>query len=513
MRKEAFLVKAISYMRNIKIFDTTLRDGEQSPGCSMSLEEKLEIARQLERLHVDVIEAGMPVSSKGDFDSVYEIASKIKNSAVCALARALPQDIDAAYNALKIAESPRIHLFIATSPIHMEAKLKMSQDQVIERTYDMVSYAKKLMEDIEFSAEDATRSKPEFLCDVVSAAIKAGATTINIPDTVGYTTPAEMKTMIEYLKTNAVGADKVTFSVHCHNDLGSATANSLAGILGGADQVECTVNGIGERAGNTALEEVVMALKTRKDIYNADCNIDTKQIWRTSKLVYNITGQQVPLTKAIVGANAFSHESGIHQHGIMSAKETYEIISPEDIGKKPNKMVLGKHSGKHAFEERLGELGVELTNEQLDVYFEKFKQICDKKKSVTDRDLEALIRVKNIAGVYELDRFDVHAGNHTSPTCIIRLKRDDKFFEEVAIGDGPIAAAYNAIDKIMKLPPHTLDNYTIRSTSEGNDTLGEVMVKISCEGNKYNGRGLSTDIIEASILAYLHAANKFVPIG
>ncbi len=500
-------------MRNIKIFDTTLRDGEQSPGCSMNPEEKLEIARQLERLGVDVIEAGFPISSKGDFDSVCEIARTIKNSTVCGLARAITQDIDAAYNAIKAAESARIHLFLATSPIHMQHKLKMTPEKVLERVSAMVAYAKSLTSDVEFSAEDAMRSEPEFLAKIVRVAILAGATTINIPDTVGYTTPTEIRAMIEYLRSNVEGIDKATLSVHCHNDLGSATANSLAGVLGGAGQIECTVNGIGERAGNTALEEVVMALKTRGDIYDASCRIDTKQIWRTSKLIYNITGQTVPMNKAIVGANAFAHESGIHQHGVLAARETYEIIAPEDIGKKPNKMVLGKHSGRHAFEERLSELGFELTAEQLDKYFEKFKEICDKKQNVTDRDLEALIRVRNVAGIYELDRFDVHAGNYTSPTCVIRLKRDGKVYEEVSLGDGPIDAAYNAIDKIMKLPPHTLDNYSIRSTSEGKDTLGEVMVKISCGGETYNGRGLSTDIIESSILAYIHAANKFVSIG
>ena len=500
-------------MRNIKIFDTTLRDGEQSPGCSMNPEEKLEIANQLERLGVDIIEAGFPISSKGDFDSVSEIARTIKNSTVCALARAITQDIDEAYNAIKSAESARIHLFLATSPIHMQHKLKMTPEEVLERVFGMVAYAKGLTSDVEFSAEDAMRSEPEFLAKVVRAAILAGATTINIPDTVGYTTPTEMRAMIEYLRSNVDEIDKATLSVHCHNDLGSATANSLAGVLGGAGQIECTVNGIGERAGNTALEEVVMTLKTRSDIYDASCRIDTKQIWRTSKLIYNITGQTIPMNKAIVGTNAFSHESGIHQHGVLAARETYEIIAPEDIGKKPNKMVLGKHSGRHAFEERLSELGFELISEQLDKYFEKFKEICDKKQNVTDRDLEALIRVRNVAGIYELDRFDVHAGNYTSPTCVIRLKRDGQVYEEVSLGDGPIDAAYNAIDKIMKLPPHTLDNYSIRSTSEGKDTLGEVLVKISCGGETYNGRGLSTDIIESSILAYIHAANKFVSIG
>ncbi len=497
-------------MKNIKIFDTTLRDGEQAPGCSMNPEEKTEVAKQLERLGVDVIEAGFPISSQGDFDSVAEIASKIKNSTVCALARATEKDIDSAYEAIKNANSSRIHLFIATSPIHMQYKLKMTPEEVLERTAYMTAYAKKYCSDVEFSAEDATRSDPEFLAKVVKAAINAGATTINLPDTVGYTTPGEMKQLIEFLREKVDEMNKITISVHCHNDLGCAVANSLSGVLGGAGQIECTVNGIGERAGNTALEEVVMALKTRSAVYDATCNIDTTQIYRSSKLIYHIIGQSAPLNKAIVGTNAFAHESGIHQHGVLAAKETYEIISPETIGKMPNKMVLGKHSGRHAFEERLSELGFELSKEQLDEYFEKFKSLCDKKKSVSDRDLEALISAKNVVGVYTLDRFDVHAGNDTSPSCVIRLRRDDQVLEEVALGDGPISAAYNAIDKIMNLPPHRLENYSIRSTSEGRDTLGEVLVKVSCGDETYNGRGLSTDIIESSILAYLHAVNKFV---
>ncbi len=500
-------------MKNIKIFDTTLRDGEQAPGCSMNPEEKLEVARQLERLGVDVIEAGFPISSRGDFDSVSEIASAIKNSTVCGLARAVKADIDSAYEAIHHANSARLHVFLATSPIHMKYKLKKSPAEVLEMTSAMTSYARSLCSDVEFSAEDATRSEPEFLASVVRAAIAAGATTINIPDTVGYTTPGELMQLLKFLRERVEELERVTLSVHCHNDLGLATANSLAGVLAGATQVECTVNGIGERAGNTALEELVMAMRTRSSVYDADCRIDATQIYRSSKLIYNIMGQSAPLNKAIVGQNTFKHESGIHQHGVLAAKETYEIISPESIGKKPSKMVLGKHSGRHAFEERLSELGFELTPAQLDEYFEKFKSLCDKKQTVNDRDLEALISSNNIAGIYTLDRFDLHTGNNTSPSCVIRLRRDGEVFEEVALGDGPISAAYNAIDKIMHLPNHRLENYSIRSTSEGRDTLGEVMVKVSCDGEFYNGRGISTDIIESSILAYLHAVNKLVRIG
>ncbi len=500
-------------MNQIRIFDTTLRDGEQAPGFSMNPEEKLEVARQLERLGVDVIEAGFPVSSKGDFDSVAQIAGEIRNTSVCALARAVRGDIDCAWESIRAAASPRIHLFIATSPIHMQYKLRMTPDEVISQAAYMTAYAKRLTGDIEFSAEDATRSDPEFLVQVVDAVVRAGATTVNLPDTVGYTTPGEMRQLIETIRARVTGIENVTLSVHCHNDLGCAVANSLAGVLGGAGQIECALNGIGERAGNTALEEVVMALRTRRALYDADCRIDATQIWRSSKLIYHITGTNAPLNKAIVGVNAFSHEAGIHQHGVLAAKETYEIISPESIGKTPSKMVLGKHSGRHGFEERLSELGFELSAEELDAAFERFKEICDKKKSVTDRDLEALVSAKSVGGTYELDRFDVHAGNHTSPTCVIRLKRDGQIYEEVSLGDGPIDAAYNAVDKIMHLPPHTLEHYSIRSTSEGKDTLGEVLVKIACGGEIYNGRGLSTDIIESSILAYLHAVNKLIVIG
>lgn len=499
--------------RIIKIFDTTLRDGEQAPSCSMTPEEKSETAKKLERLRVDVIEAGFPISSRGDFDSVAEIAGEIKDSSVCALARSVRGDIETAWEAIKNAAAPRIHVFIATSPIHMTYKLKMSPEQVIERAVAGIKLAKGFCSDIEFSAEDAMRSDPEFLAKIVGEAIRAGATTINIPDTVGYATPDEMRDRIRFLRERVDLIENVTLSVHCHNDLGCATANSLAGVLGGAGQVETSVNGIGERAGNTSLEEFVMALRTRSAVYDADTRIDATQIWQTSKLVYNIIGQTAPLNKAIVGQNAFLHESGIHQHGMLASKETYEIISPESIGKKPSKVVLGKHSGRHAFEERLSELGFELTPEQIDEYFERFKEICDKKKEVNDRDLEALIRVKNVSGLYELDRFDVHAGNCTSPTCVIRLKRDGKIFEEVSLGDGPIDAAYRAVDKIMGLPPHTLEHYSIKATSSGGDTLGEVIVKLSSGGEIYNGRGLSTDIIESSILAYIHAANKFVPLA
>lgn len=498
-------------MKRIKIFDTTLRDGEQSPGCSMNLREKIEVAKCLERLKVDAIEAGFAISSPGDFESVKKIAETIKDCTVASLARAAEKDIDAAYEAVKCTNDPRIHLFIATSPLHMQYKLKMSPEEVIEKTRRMTAYAKKYCSNIEFSAEDAMRSEPEFLAKVVRAAIESGATVINIPDTVGYTTPTEMQAMIRYLVENVEDSDKVEYSVHCHNDLGMAVANSLAGIKGGALQIECTVNGLGERAGNTSLEEVVMAINTRADCYPNPPRIDTTQIYRTSKKVYDIIGQTAPINKPIVGKNAFAHESGIHQHGVLANKQTYEIMTPESVGIKENQIVLGKHSGRHAFEQHLISMGHELTTSEITQFFAEFKKLCDKKKQVNDFDIEALISQKSVDEArYVLDRFDVHAGNHTTATSTMRLKRDNKtIIEDVCLGDGPIDAAYNAIDKIINPPMHTLDTYNIRAVSEGKDTLGEVLVRLKTEDNKiYNGRGLSTDIIEASILAYLNAVNK-----
>ncbi|NLJ90735.1 MAG: 2-isopropylmalate synthase [Clostridiales bacterium] len=501
--------------RRIKIFDTTLRDGEQSPGCSMNLEEKIEIAKQLEKLNVDVIEAGFAISSKGDFESVMNIAKTLKNTTVTSLARALEKDIDVAYEAVKYAVSPRIHTFISTSPVHMQYKLRMSPEEVIEKTAAMVAYAKKYVSDIQFSAEDATRTEPEFLARVVQTAIKAGATVINIPDTVGFTTPNEMFDLIKYLKQNVSNIDKAELAVHCHNDLGMAVANSLAAVQAGASQIECTVNGLGERAGNAALEEIVMALNTRKPYFDIDCEVNTKQIYRTSRLVYNIIGMTPPINKAIVGTNAFAHESGIHQHGVLAEKSTYEIMTPESIGLKTNNMVLGKHSGRHAFEDKLIELGYDFTQEEINTYFEKFKELCDKKKQVNNNDIIAIVTNKMTykPGTYELDRFDVHASNKNAATCVIVLKADNEFTEEVAIGDGPINAAYNAIDKIVSIKGHSLENYSINSVSDGTDALGEVVVKIRYNDNTYIGRGLSTDIIESSILAYVNGINKIIEMG
>lgn len=501
-------------MDKITIFDTTLRDGEQSPGCSMNLREKIEVARCLEKLRVDVIEAGFAISSPGDFESVSTIASTVKDCAVASLARANVKDIDVAWDAVKHAADPRIHLFIATSDLHMRYKLKKTPEEVLEAAKAMTAHAKKHCSNIEFSAEDATRSDREFLARVVEAVISAGATTVNIPDTVGYATPAEMRELIEYLRAAVPNSDKAIFSVHCHNDLGLATANSLAGVLGGARQIECTVNGLGERAGNTALEEAVMAMNTRRDEFPFETGIDTTQIYHTSRVIYNIIGQRAPLNKPIVGRNAFAHESGIHQHGVLANKKTYEIMTPESLGIPQGSIILGKHSGKHALEERLKELGYALDADELQTCFEQFKALCDKKKSVTDADLTALATSRSVqdgpASVkgFKLDWFSVHTSNFTTATCTVCLKRGDEKFENVALGDGPIDAAFRAIDKIANPPEHSFDIYDIHSISEGKDTLGDVTLRLASGGKNYTGRGLSTDIMEASIKAYIRAINK-----
>jgi len=497
--------------RRIKIFDTTLRDGEQAPHCSMNTEEKLEIAKQLELLGVDCIEAGFPISSKGSFEAVEQIAKTIKNSQIAALARAKKEDIDAAYGAIKYAASPRIHTFLATSPIHMQYKLKKTPEQVLENIKEAVTYAKSLCADVEFSAEDAMRSEPEFLARALSVAIKAGATVINVPDTVGYVTPEEMAERIRYLYQTVDGIEKVDVSIHCHNDLGMAVANTLAAIKAGATQAECTVNGIGERAGNAALEEIVMALKTRRNYFEAYTNIDTRQISHTSKLVYNIIGQSVPLNKPIVGTNAFAHESGIHQHGVLAARETYEIMKAEDIGIRKSKLIIGKHSGRHAIADRLREMGYTFTEEELTQYYNKIMDLCDKKKYVSDSDIEAIVYNKErSAGGYKLEYFDVHTSKNATSTCLIKLSRNSEVKEAVSLGDGPINAAYNAINQITGNICEELVNYDIHSVSDGNDALGEVTVKLKKGERTVTGRGLSTNIIESSILAYINGINKLI---
>lgn len=495
----------------IKIFDTTLRDGEQSPGCSMNLQEKLEMAKQLERLRVDTIEAGFAAASPGDLLAIQAVAREIQDCQVASLARALTKDIDAAWEAVREAASPRIHTFIATSDIHMQYKLRKSPEQVLEQAVEMVKYAKKYCSDVQFSAEDATRSNPEFLYRVIEAVIKAGATVINIPDTVGYITPWEFTDLITNLFAKVPNIDQVDVAVHCHNDLGLAVANSLAAVGAGVNQIECTINGIGERAGNAALEEIVMGLVVRRDFYNVDTKIDTTQIYRTSRLLSSITGVTVQPNKAIVGANAFAHESGIHQHGVLANKSTYEIMTPASIGLAENKMVLGKHSGRHAFEDRLISLGYELTKEQLDTAFEQFKRLADKKKVVTDLDIEALVQQKtfNIPETYRLKRFVINSGSTITATATVYLETLEFPKEAVSTGDGPIDAAFKAIDQIVGIE-FELDTFTINAVSEGKDAQGEVIVKIAKDGKLYTGRGLSTDIIESSIKAYLNAINKML---
>ncbi len=496
----------------VKIFDTTLRDGEQAPGCSMDLQEKLEVAHRLELLRVDVIEAGFAISSPGDFAAVSAVAGSIRHCAVASLARCSEKDIDAAWGALRRAVSPRIHVFIATSPVHMLHKLRMTPEEVLEAAARMVRYAKKLCPDVEFSAEDAMRSDPAFLARVVRAAIASGANVINIPDTVGYIAPHEMRAALENLRRAVPECEGIELSVHCHNDLGMATANTLAGILGGARQVECTINGLGERAGNAPLEEVVMAIRTRPDLYPAETSVDTAQIYGASKAVYGIIGRTAPFNKPIVGANAFAHEAGIHQHGVMANRSTYEIMTPESIGIPARQMVLGKHSGRHAFEERLRELGFSLAAEELNDCFRRFKELCDRKKDVTDRDIEALVRNRATeeSGVYKLKGFSVHAGDAENATAVISLEKDGEIREEVALGNGPVDAAYNAVDKIMNPPAYSFENYSIQSVSEGKDSLGEVMTALRLDDRVFTGRGLSTDIIRASILAYVHTQNKLM---
>jgi 2-isopropylmalate synthase len=496
-------------MRRIVIFDTTLRDGEQAPGCSMNLGQKLEVARQLARLGVDAIEAGFAVSSPGDFASVSEIARSVKGPVIASLARAIEGDIDAAWEAIRAAERPRIHTFLATSPVHMEYKLKMSPEQVLERAYEAVRHAKRYCPDVEFSAEDASRSDPEFLCRVLERAIDAGATTVNVPDTVGYAVPEEFAALVRRVRERVPNIGEAILSVHCHDDLGLAVSNSLAAVLAGAGQVECTLNGIGERAGNAALEEIVMGLRTRADYYQAACGIDSTQIYPASKLLSGVTGVRVQPNKAVVGENAFAHEAGIHQHGVLANRATYEIMTPESIGLPRNKMVLGKHSGRHAFDERLAELGFRVDEMTCAVLFADFKELADRKKTVSDADLEALVigRQAAVPETFRLERFTINSGSSITATSTVRLAMGDGgVAERVAVGDGPIDASFKAIDKIVgrKL---VLEDFDLNAVTGGKDAQGEARVRITCDGRRYNGRGLSTDVIEASVRAYLSAIN------
>ncbi len=496
----------------IIIFDTTLRDGEQSPGASLNITEKLEIARQLAVLGVDVIEAGFPISSPGDFEAVKTVAKSIRGPVICGLARAIEKDIDAAYNAVKFSARPRIHVFLATSKIHMKYKLKKAEDEILRLAVASVKYAKSKCQDVEFSPEDASRTESAFLHKVVESVIDAGATTVNIPDTVGYSTPFEFAAIIKGLKENVPNIDKCVISVHCHNDLGLSVSNSLAAVINGARQVECTMNGLGERAGNASLEEIVMAIKTRPDIFSgANTSINTKELYKTSRLVSKLTGMMVQPNKAIIGSNAFAHESGIHQDGVLKERITYEIMKPEDVGFESTNLVLGKHSGRHAFTERLKKLGFELTREQTEKAFDRFKVLADKKKEIFDEDLETIVEeeISKIPEKFHLVHFHISSGDQVKPTATIELKFKNKALKAVSTGDGPVDACYKAIDKITGAKGKLMD-YQIRSVTSGKDALGEVSVKIESKGRVVSGRGASTDIIEASIKAYINAANKLV---
>lgn len=499
---------------HITFFDTTLRDGEQAPGYSMNLEEKLRFAKQLEALRVDVIEAGFAIASPGDFASVQAIASAVKNSTIASLARALEKDINCAWDAVKMAERPRIHTFIATSDLHLQYKLKMSRDNAYEQAVAMVKHARNLCPEVEFSPEDATRSDWDYLCRVVEGVIDAGAQVVNIPDTVGYSMPQEFGDLIAYLMNHVSNIDKAILSVHCHNDLGLAVANSLAGISAGARQAECTVCGIGERAGNAAVEELVMAMRTRKDLYDFTYNLKTEELYKTSRLLSSITGVAIAPNKAIVGANAFAHESGIHQHGMMAHAQTYEIMTPESIGLKKTTMVLGKHSGQHAFVKRMEELGYTLTAEMASKLFADFKNVADKKKEITDRDLIALMESGTHAApqIYELDNFVVNSGNNMTTTACVTLQRDGKKMQAVEMATGPVYACYKAVEKIIK-HSYVLEDYQLRAVTEHRDALGEVLVKISDNHGVYRGRGVSTDIIEASMQSLLAAVNRMIEVS
>lgn len=494
----------------IYLFDTTLRDGEQSPGVSLNVEEKLEIAQQLARLGVDVIEAGFPIASPGDFKAVQTIAREVKGPIIAGLCRATRRDIDRTWEALREAESPRIHTFLATSDIHLRHKLQKSREEVLAQAVEAVQYARAYCSDVEFSAEDASRSDPDFLAQVVEGVIEAGAAVVNLPDTVGYAVPEEFGQFIRRIRERVANIDRAIISVHCHDDLGMAVANSLAGIMNGARQVECAVNGIGERAGNASLEEIIMALYTRYSFYQKKMRVNYEEIYRTSRLVSALTGMAVQSNKAIVGKNAFAHESGIHQDGVLKERSTYEIMSPELIGLSRGTLVLGKHSGRHAFKERMAELGYELKEDELDRAFLTFKEIADKKKEVTNDDLEALVKeqVRTIPERFKLDYLHISSGTSIVPTATIKLSIENKVFESAATGDGPVEAACRAVDRITDIYGKMHD-YKLNAISSGKDALGEVLSHIEIDGKIYNGRGLSTDIIEASVKSYIHAINKY----
>ncbi|OGS38962.1 MAG: 2-isopropylmalate synthase [Elusimicrobia bacterium RIFOXYD2_FULL_34_30] len=498
-------------MEKIIIFDSTLRDGEQSPGASLNTKQKLEIAQQLSVLGVDVIEAGFPIASEGDFEAVSLVAKKVKGPIICGLARALKKDIDVCFDAVKHSKRRRIHTFLATSPIHMKYKLKMSQDQVFQAAIDAVRYAKNKTDDVEFSPEDAARSEIDFLCRIVEGVIDAGATAVNIPDTVGYSVPSEFGQIISKLYSRVPNIHRAVISVHCHNDLGLATSNSLSAIINGARQVECTINGLGERAGNASLEEIVMSLYVRKNFFNVYTDIKTSEISKTSKLVSSLTGMVIQPNKAIVGSNAFAHEAGIHQHGVLAKATTYEIMTPQSIGLKSSELVLGKHSGRHAFEKKVKELGFKLAQKEFEKAFNDFKALADKKKNIYDEDIEAIVEneISREKQIYELESIFITSGSAVRPLAKIKLRKDGKFFSAEASGDGPVDSAYKAIEEIIAQRFKLID-YSLKSVSIGKDAVGEAMVKVEYKGMVYLGRGTSTDVIEASVKAFLSAINRIL---
>jgi 2-isopropylmalate synthase len=496
----------------VYIFDTTLRDGEQSPGASMGINEKVKVALQLEKLGVDIIEAGFAVSSPVQFDAIQLIAQEVKTPIIASLARAVEKDIDAAARALQSAKRKRIHTFIATSPIHREFKLKKSKEEILKQAVYAIQYAKQYTDDVEFSAEDATRTELDYLVEVVTAAIEAGATTINIPDTVGYTVPSEFTRIVRTLKEKVPNINKAVLSVHCHNDLGLAVANSLAAIEAGARQVEVSVNGIGERAGNAALEEIVMALNLRKDIFGVEVNTNTQEIYKTSRLVVSVTGIQVQPNKAIVGKNAFSHEAGIHQDGVLKERRTYEIMQPEQIGRSRSEIILGRHSGKHGLEARLKELGYSIEGEDFEKIFAKFTEVADKKKAVYDDELIAIVSeclAIDMPEILFLESVQIMSGSNALPTATVELKKSNRIMREAAIGNGPVDAIYKAINRIAGISPE-LEDYGISSISVGQDAMGEAMVSLKYEGKVFSGHGSSTDVLVASAKAYLNALNKIL---
>ena len=497
-------------MEKIYVFDTTLRDGEQSPGASMTLEQKYEIASQLAKLGVDIIEAGFPVSSPQQYKACELISKEIKGTKIAALARAVEKDLDSAYESIKKAEHPRIHTFIATSPIHMQYKLKKKPDEVIEMAVKAVKYIRNKVAEVEFSPEDGTRSELDFLCKIIEKVIDAGATIINIPDTVGYALPDEFGNFIKKILEKVPNIDKAILSVHCHNDLGLGVANTLSAVKNGARQVELTLNGIGERAGNAALEEFVMSLNVRKDLLPFTTNIDTKQIYNASRLLSNIIGFPIPRNKPIVGDNAFAHESGIHQDGVIKYRETYEIMTPESVGRHSNRLVLGRHSGLHGFRTRIEELGLSLSEKELKSAYERFLEIADKKKEIYDEDLFAIIgdELSKKSSVFFLEYFNIISGNVSVPTATVRIKIKDKVYEEAATGDGPVDAIFRAIDRVTGVKT-VLKEYNVQALTPGKQAMGEVSVVLEIEDKMHIGKSSSTDILEASARAYVNALNRY----